>query len=148
MTIEESLVPNDSTPAPSFLEAQYAKLLLQDISTWGHVATIIVHGGCVFEFKGDFPRGEEGSGYYNLKGGGSSAASAGFEGHLNLEKIARIEFQDTPHRGKESYAFVFMNSDNDNIFKVFVGRDEHGELLPRQVARFKSIQGDADVLLK
>lgn len=139
---------NQHTHQDTALTGNYAKALLQELSLWGDVTTIIIHGGCVFEFKGVFPAGSEGAGYYNLKGGGSAAASAGFEGHISLEKIAYIAFQDTPHRGKESYAFVFTDHDEACIFKVFLGRDSQGELIEEQVARFKAIQGDAGLLIE
>ncbi|PIE25262.1 MAG: heme utilization cystosolic carrier protein HutX [Neptuniibacter caesariensis] len=119
----------------SGLPGEQAEALLRELATWGNTTTIILHGGCVFEFKGLFPAGEIGHGYYNLKG-----TQPGFEGHINLEAIDHIDFQDKPHRGRESYAFTFQDKDNNNIFKVFIGRDEQGVLLPEQVKRFKQIQ--------
>ncbi len=108
--------------------------LLQEIADWGNTTTIILHGGCVFEFKGNFPPGSMAQGFYNLKG------DNGFEGHLNLEKVHHISFQDKQHRGKQSYALVFNDADNQCMFKIFVGRDTRGELLPNQVARFQELQ--------
>jgi len=117
------------------LAGTYAKALMQELASWGKLTTIVLHGGCVFEFKGPFPKGAEGSGYYNLKG-----TYPGFEGHISLEKISQIQFQDKPHRGKESYAFVFANNEGECIFKVFLGRDDEGDLLQDQVQKFKTIQ--------
>jgi putative heme utilization carrier protein HutX len=108
--------------------------LLQEIADWGNTTTIILHGGSVFEFKGDFPKGSVAQGFYNLKG------ENGFEGHLNLEKVDHIAFQDKQHRGKQSYALVFNDEDNNCIFKIFIGRDTDGELLETQVMRFKELQ--------
>ena len=62
--------------------------LLQEIENWGNTTTILLHGGCVFEFKGHFPVGSMAEGFYNLKG------ESGFEGHLNLAKVNHIAFQD------------------------------------------------------
>lgn len=108
--------------------------LLQEIADWGNTTTIILHGGCVFEFKGHFPKGSVAQGFYNLKG------ESGFEGHLNLEKVDHIAFQDKQHRGQQSYALVFNDKDNDCMFKIFVGRDTEGQLLENQVTRFKELQ--------
>lgn len=108
--------------------------LLQEIADWGNTTTIILHGGSVFEFKGNFPQGSVAQGFYNLKG------ESGFEGHLNLAKVDHIAFQDKQHRGKQSYALVFNDKDNGCIFKIFVGRDSDGELLENQVTRFKELQ--------
>jgi putative heme utilization carrier protein HutX len=118
--------------APSIPGVQ-ARELLEDISTWGCVTTIIFSGGSVFEFKGEFPRGELGSGFYNF----GHAVVRGFQGHLNLDRIASIGFQDGKHRGRQSYAFVFKDQDDSCIFKIFLGRDEHGKLFDSQVEAFK-----------
>lgn len=112
-----------------------AKPLLEEISGWDWVTTIVLHGGSVFEFKGPFPPGSESHGFYNLEG-----EMPGFHGHLNLERVSHIRFQDQPHRGRESYAFVFENNDNEVIFKIFLGREQSGELIATQTQRFKQLQ--------
>lgn len=112
-----------------------ARALLEEIATWSWVTTIVIHGGSVFEFKGPFPKGTEGHGFYNLDG-----EMPGFHGHLNLERVSHICFQDKPHRGRESYAFVFEDADNEAIFKVFLGREQSGELIDSQTQRFKQLQ--------
>lgn len=108
------------------MPAAQALPLLQMFSQWQNTTTIILHGGSVFEFKGVFPEGEIAHGFYNLKSG------TGFEGHLNLDKVAAIRFQSKNHRGQESHAFVFENAAGDCIFKVFLGRDADGVLHPEQ----------------
>ncbi|WP_297809056.1 heme utilization cystosolic carrier protein HutX [uncultured Methylophaga sp.] len=112
-----------------------ARALLEEIADWEWVTTIILHGGSVFEFKGPFPRGSEGHGFYNLEG-----PLPGFHGHLNLERVSHIRFQDKAHRGRESYAFVFEDAEGDTIFKIFLGRDSDGKLIAPQTARFKQLQ--------
>ena len=74
-----------------------ATMLLEEIADWAWVTTIVLHGGSVFEFKGSFPRGKQGHGFYNLEGD-----MPGFHGHLNLDLVSHIRFQDKPHRGRES----------------------------------------------
>ncbi len=115
-----------------------AEKLLQTISNWQNTTTIILHGGSVFEFKGVFPKGEMAQGFYNLKG--SKEGSGGFEGHLNLEKVNSIFFQSKLHRGRESHAFVFQDEANDCIFKIFLGRDDKGELYASQKAEYLTLQ--------
>ena len=135
ITVDIGVVVSDQTV--SALPGKYAKALLEELTGWGKVTTIVLHGGCVFEFKGAFPKGSEGSGIYNLESDGD-----GFEGHLNLEKVDHIAYQDKLHRGMQSYAFVFSDASKGCMFKVFVGRDEQGELLSHQVKRFKEIQAN------
>lgn len=117
------------------MPGKQARMLLEEIADWEWVTTIVLHAGSVFEFKGPFPTGTEGHGFYNLNG-----ELPGFHGHLNLGLVSHIRFQDKPHRGRESYAFVFETADNEVIFKVFLGRDKSGELIGLQTARFKALQ--------
>jgi hypothetical protein len=118
-----------------FIPGEQAQGLLEEIAGWKQaVTTIVIHTGSVFEFKAPFPVGENGHGYYNLKG------ESGFEGHLNLTDVAKITLQDKPHRGRDSYAFVFEHSNGEVIFKIFLGRDAAGDIIAEQLQRFKTIQ--------
>jgi heme iron utilization protein len=117
------------------MPGEQAQDLLETLSDWGTMVTIIIHAGSVFEFKGPFPKGSVAEGFYNLSG-----SVPGLHGHLNLKQVKQIRFQDKPHRGRESYAFVFENADDEVIFKVFLGRDEKGELLAEQKQRFLAMQ--------
>jgi hypothetical protein len=109
--------------------------LLRALPAWGNTVTIIFSGGCVFEFKGPFPGGEIGEGYYNLAG-----PLPGLHGHLRLDAMQRVRFQDRSHRGRASYAFVFDDEQGNTLFKVFLGRSEEGEILPRQLDEFQRIR--------
>ncbi|KZX77124.1 hypothetical protein A3715_11645 [Oleiphilus sp. HI0009] len=124
------------------IQGEQAQGLLELLSTWGPLTTIVFSGGCVFEFKGAFPKGTLGEGFYNFGHGNA----AGFQGHLNLKNVKAITFQDKLHRGRQSYAFVFRDKNNDCIFKVFLGRDESGELIHAQVDGFKEMQAQAKQL--
>lgn len=115
--------------------ADYAKPLLNMFSKWENTTTIVTHGGSVFEYKGIFPKGIEAQNYYNLQGAGN-----GFEGHLNLRAITAISFQDKPHRGRDSYAFVFHGEENEVVFKVFLGRNSEGDIYQRQLSVFKKVR--------
>ena len=122
-----------------FIEGAKAQSVLEQISEWGNVTTIILHGGSVFEFKGPFPKGTVAEGFYNLKGAGQGAA-AGFEGHLNLASVVRIDFQEKQHRGRDSYALQFNDKDGKSIFKIFLGRDENGEIIQSQLEAFQALK--------
>lgn len=117
------------------LEPRHAEALLMALSTWGNTTTIIIHKGCVFEFKGPFPKGAIAQGFYNLDG-----PIPGFHGHIKLEAITQIKFQDKQHRGRQSYAFDFQDKQGSSIFKVFLGRNDQGELIPEQVDAFMRIK--------
>ncbi len=104
--------------------------LMADLPEWGPVTTILLVGGSVFEFKGPFPKGRYGHGYYNLMG------QHGFEGHLKLDNVGAVHLVSRAHRGQESHSFQFFSHDGALIFKVFLGRDRARQLLPEQLARF------------
>ncbi len=117
------------------IPGESAEEILKQISSWGNVTTVILHLGNVFEFKGPFPIGTFGSGFYNLEG-----ATPGLQGHLKLEAVDHISFQEKPHRGVESYALVFNNIDNKAMFKIFLGRDENRQLLQHQKEKFMTLK--------
>ncbi|MDO9476723.1 MAG: heme utilization cystosolic carrier protein HutX [Pseudohongiella sp.] len=115
--------------------------LLQALPGWGDMTTIVFSTGCVFEFKGPFPAGELGDDYYNLDG-----PVPGLHGHLRLAAMRQVRLQDRPHRGRDSYAFVFENSDGQTVFKVFLGRDPHGQIFAAQLAAFNQIRDALGVI--
>lgn len=121
------------------LSGDLAEMLLGQIANWGDVTTIILHLGSVFEFKGPFPCGQLYSGFYNFGSG-----SKGFQGHINLGQIAFIRFQQKPHRGRESYALVFENKDQHIIAKIFLGRDQGGNIYGHQLNEFKRLKKMAE----
>ena len=113
------------------LRADKVESVLRDLPSWGDLVTIVSHGGCVFEYKGPFPAGEIGKGFYNLKG-----TRLGFEGHINLKAIDHIAFQVRKHAGRVAYALNFNDKEEANLFKVFLGRNGAGEIYPDQKYRF------------
>jgi heme iron utilization protein len=121
------------------IHGDQAQGLLEILSHWGPMTTIVFSGGSVFEFKGEFPKGSVAEGFYNF----GHSSSRGFQGHLNLNLVQSITFQNKPHRGKQSYAFVFRDKSNECIFKIFLGRDGDGVLLPKQVEGFREMQEQA-----
>ena len=127
--------PRDEPPR---LPGSRAQEILEALPAWGDVVTIVLHGACVFEYKGPFPPGTVGRGYYNLQG-----SRPGFEGHLKLDAIDHIAFQDRPHAGRIAHALTFNDRDGRNIFKVFLGREDDGSIKTNQLAAYKQLQSQA-----
>jgi len=125
---------------PDHLPQEAVLPLLRKLPDLGNTTTIVLHGGCVFEYKGRFPEGTLAEGFYNLHGESAAAGYEGFEGHLRLEAMTRVRFQDRPHRGRASFAFVFEDDKGHCLFKVFLGRDADGELVPEQLAFFERLR--------
>ncbi len=127
-------------PMQPSLQREQVLPLLESLPHWGYLVTIVFAEGNVFEFKGPFPEGSVAEGYYNLDG-----PSPGLHGHLRLDKLARVRFQDKPHRGRDSYAFVFETEDGNTVFKVFLGRDVSGEVIAAQLEEFQRIRSTLTV---
>ena len=123
------------------LPADRALSVLQDLPTWGDLVTIVLHGGCVFEYKGPFPEGEVGRGFYNLRG-----TRPGFEGHINIKAIDHIAFQSRRHAGRMAYALNFNDKYGANLFKVFLGRNNVGEIYTDQKTRFDVLMNSANLI--
>ncbi len=129
-----------NTSAKPTLQQDQVMPLLQALPDWGNTVTIVFSGGCVFEFKGPFPQGSQAEGFYNLDG-----PVPGFHGHLRLEALQGVRFQDKPHRGRDSYAFVFEDAAGNTVFKVFLGRTDEGEIIPAQLEEFQRIRSTLSV---
>ncbi|MGO4998389.1 heme utilization cystosolic carrier protein HutX [Oceanisphaera sp. W20_SRM_FM3] len=117
------------------LPGSVAQQVLERVSEWGRVTTIIEVAGSIFEVKAPIPSGRAGYGYYNLQ-----AEFGELDGHLKLDAVANISLQSKPHRGKEAYAIVFYDEQGHTIFKIYLGRDERGVLFPEQVTQFNALK--------
>ncbi|QLB20677.1 heme iron utilization protein [Vespertiliibacter pulmonis] len=111
--------------------------VLTTISQWGIFTTIIEKEGSIFEIKDRFPSGMIARGYYNLN---MKDEEGTLHGHLKIDNIAKIAFVSLPFRGKESYNIAFIAPNGKTVFKVYLGRDEHRQLFPEQVAHFNAFK--------
>jgi len=108
--------------------------IIEDISTWGKILMIKITPSFVIEIKDNMPTGSYGQGYYNF-----SSKNSSISGHLKVSDIEKISFVSKTTKGRLSHSVVFSSYDED-IFKIFVSRDEQGELLKEQVKRFESLR--------
>lgn len=108
--------------------------IIEDISTWGKILMIKITPSFVIEIKDNMPMGTYGHGYYNFDSKNSSIS-----GHLKVSDIEKISFISKIMRGRISHSVVF-SSQNEDIFKIFVTRDEQGELLKNQFEKFESLR--------
>lgn len=116
-----------------FAGGQHFVEAMNDISTWGDVTLIVHTRDAIFEFGGPVPPGQIGRGYFNLSG------ANGLHGHLRHERCGVIAFVERPFMGKSSASVLFINTDGDFMFKVFVGRDEQRALKADQMERFRAL---------
>lgn len=134
-------VIRDETCALVLLGARAVEVL-KALTSWGNLVTIVLHRGCVFEFKGPFPDGSLDKGYYNLDG-----TLPGFHGHLRLDAIHHIGFQDRPHAGRIAHALTFNGRTQSNLFKVFLGRNVDGDIYPLQMQAYTALRSTATTQL-
>ena len=112
-----------------------AEAILQQLSDWGPVTTIVHCQGSIFEVKANFPKGKSAHGYYNLMG-----KNGELHGHLKLDNVAHIALVSKPFNGKESHFIGFFTAAGDGIFKVYLGRDAKRQLIPEQVEKFQQLK--------
>lgn len=109
--------------------------LMADLPEWGNMTTIVSVAGSIFEFKGSFPMGKVGHGYYNLVTKGD-----GLHGHLKLDNVAEVALVSKPFMGSESHSIQFFDGDGAIVFKIYLGRDRKRVLLADQVERFTALR--------
>lgn len=117
----------------SFSGELFDKVIGDISSNWGEVLFIKITESFVIEVKTTISKGSYGHGYYNFDG------TAALSGHLKASDIAKINFVDKFHRGMFSKSVEFNNEKDENIFKIFVTRDENKELKQEQVKAFDSL---------
>jgi hypothetical protein len=118
----------------AFVPGHHFAPILHEVSDWGPVTVIVHTADGIFEFAGPLPHGSEGRGFFNLQGGG------GFGGHLRPMRCAAIAFLRRPFMGKKTASLQFFNPEGGSMFKIFLGRDEAGELRADQVQRFEALE--------
>jgi putative heme utilization carrier protein HutX len=114
-------------PGTAFIDA------MNDIAEWGDVQVIVHTEDGIMECGGPVPKGSVARGHFNLMG------RTGFHGHLKHERCAAIAFVERPFMGRTSNLLIFINKDGGIMFKVFVGRDEKGQLKEDQVVKFRAL---------
>ncbi|WP_260261752.1 heme utilization cystosolic carrier protein HutX [Vibrio intestinalis] len=114
-----------------------AQAILEGLVDFGPVTTIVQSFGSIFEVKAPFPKGKVARGYYNLMG-----SEGQMHGHLKLDNVKNIALVSKPFMGRESHYFGFFCGQGNNIFKVYLGRDEKRQLIRSQVEQFKNMQAE------
>lgn len=103
------------------------------ITTWGEVTLISHTADAILEFKSALPTGTHRHGYFNLRG------KNGLSGHIRATHCRHIAFIERKFMGMDTASVVFFNDAGDAMFKIFLGRDEHRQLLTHQVAAFRQL---------
>ena len=110
--------------------------IMQALAGWNEAVTFIAHTPDVIaEVTGKIPNGKVGRGFYNFE----HAEEGGIHGHIYYENCAAIYLIERPFMGKDTVSLNFVNRNGGAMFKIFVGRDEAGELKQNQIQAMRAL---------
>lgn len=111
--------------------------ILQAVSAWDESVTFIAHTpDAIVEVSGKLPNGKVGRGFYNFD---HPETEGGVHGHIYYENCASIYLLERPFMGKATCSLNFINRNGGAMFKIFVGRDEAGELKQHQIEAMRKL---------
>lgn len=100
---------------------------------WGNVTMLVHTADVILEFTGALPSGFHRHGYFNLRG------KKGMTGHLKVENCACIALVERKFMAMDTASVLFFNQAGVAMFKIFIGRDEHRQLLQEQLTAFRTL---------
>ena len=110
--------------------------IMQAIAKWDEAITFIAHTPDVIaEVTGKLPDGSVGRGFYNFK----EAEPGGIHGHIYYENCTAVYLVERPFMGKDTVSLNFINRSGGAMFKIYVGRDENGELRQNQIEAMRAL---------
>ena len=110
--------------------------IMQAIAKWDEAVTFIAHTSDVIaEVTGKLPDGSVGRGFYNFK----EAEPGGIHGHIYYENCTAVYLVERPFMGKDTVSLNFINRSGGAMFKIYVGRDENGELRQNQIEAMRAL---------
>lgn len=120
-------------PSPTVVSGDKFDTVWETVSEWGNVTTLVHTADVILEFAGELPSGFHRHGYFNLRG------KKGMTGHIKAENCAHIALIERKFMGMDTASILFFNKAGSAMFKIFLGRDEHRQLLSEQVQRFHAL---------
>lgn len=116
------------------IDGEHFVNILQQISNIGSVTVITNTADAILEILGPFPPVEISHGFYNLIGG-----KTGLHGHLRPSRCESIYFVERPFMKRSTASILFVNPEGNIIFKIFLGRNENGEIHANQLEAFRAM---------
>jgi len=111
------------------------------VCEWGKVTTLVHSADVILEFTGELPSGFHRHGYFNLRG------KKGMTGHIKADNCTHIALVERKFMAMDTASILFFNAAGNAMFKIFLGRDDHRQLLAEQVDAFRTLaavlKGDA-----
>lgn len=103
------------------------------VAEWGKVTTLVHTADVILEFTGELPSGFHRHGYFNLRG------KKGMTGHIKAENCTHIALVERKFMAMDTASILFFNAVGSAMFKIFLGRDDHRQLLSEQVDAFRTL---------
>ena len=103
------------------------------VAEWGKVTTLVHTADVILEFTGELPSGCHRHGYFNLRG------KKGMTGHIKAENCTHIALVERKFMAMDTASILFFNAAGSAMFKIFLGRDDHRQLLSEQVDAFRTL---------
>ena len=103
------------------------------VCEWGKVTTLVHSADVILEFTGELPSGFHRHGYFNLRG------KKGMTGHIKAENCTHIALVERKFMAMNTASILFFNAAGNAMFKIFLGRDDHRQLLAEQVDAFRTL---------
>ena len=120
-------------PLRSVMSGTQFDTVWDNVMQWGNVTTLVHTQDVILEFSGELPSGFHRHGYFNLRG------KKGMTGHIKAENCQHIAMVERKFMGMDTASILFFNQEGVAMFKIFLGRDEHRQLLPEQVSAFRQL---------
>lgn len=120
-------------PLRSVMGGAQFDTLWDNVMQWGNVTTLVHTQDVILEFSGELPSGFHRHGYFNLRG------KKGMTGHIKAENCQHIAMVERKFMGMDTASILFFNQEGIAMFKIFLGRDEHKQLLPEQLSAFRQL---------
>ncbi|MFH0473466.1 heme utilization cystosolic carrier protein HutX [Kluyvera ascorbata] len=103
------------------------------VAEWGKITTLVHTADVILEFTGELPSGFHRHGYFNLRG------KKGMTGHIKAENCTHIALVERKFMAMDTASILFFNAAGSAMFKIFLGRDDHRQLLSEQVDAFRTL---------
>lgn len=91
---------------------------------WEKVLLLVITKNFILEIKDKFPKGVYARGYLNFHDKNTSIG-----GHLSIDNIKHVFFVDDIHFGLRSCSVKFFDKEENEVFSVYVPRNDKKELI-------------------
>ncbi|WP_336983353.1 MULTISPECIES: heme utilization cystosolic carrier protein HutX [unclassified Cedecea] len=120
-------------PAQALVSGEQFDTVWDTVVEWGSVTTLVHTADVIIEFSGELPSGFHRHGYFNLRG------KKGMTGHIKAANCTHIALVERKFMGMDTASILFFNQAGSAMLKIFIGRDDHRQLLTDQLAAFRAL---------